>query len=72
MARTAPTGRAWVRQWLDRFGTSNSTILRRKRSSIDRYASLQNVIDEVNRRGLHAFSLGDQICVTAAPISILA
>ena len=53
---------AWVDQMFQA-QAANGGVVRRARSDVDRYASLEEIIDEARKRGFHVVETGDQVVV---------
>ena len=56
-------GRAWVSQIFNAQAARNGGVVRRKISSVIRFASEPELIAEVQRRGFHMVVSGDQYVI---------
>lgn len=54
---------AWVEQFFQASSASNGGVIRRAKSDVEQYASLQDIVDEAEKRGFHVVETGDQIVV---------
>ena len=54
---------SWLDQWFQATATETGGIVRRSRADVDRYASLEQVIDTAQSRGWHVIEVGDQVVV---------
>ena len=57
------TGKAWIKQWLDAKITKKQGLVRRKKSDVDKYASFDDLLEEVTNRGWHLIETGNQYVV---------
>lgn len=53
----------WLAQVFRAGSVAKGNIVRRKKSSVERYASLASLEAEVKRRGFHLVETGDQVIV---------
>ena len=54
---------AWVEQFFQASSASNGDVIRRAKSDVEQYSSLQEVVDEAEKHGFHVVETGDQIVV---------
>lgn len=54
---------AWMRQIFTCGQVAKGNIVRRKRSSVQRYASMKALKAEIRRRGFHLIETGDQLII---------
>ena len=61
--RKIRTGKAWIDQIFKAKAVKKGGTLRRKKASVEKYASEKLLIDEVKRRGFNLITIGDQYLI---------
>lgn len=61
---------AWLNQMFDA-AAANGGIVRRARSDVDRYASLEEVVGEAQKREFHVIETGGQVVVLCHPGQVI-
>jgi hypothetical protein len=54
---------SWLNQLFSAGQTAQGNIVRRKKSSVAKYSSMQQLENEVRRRDFHMVETGDQVIV---------
>ncbi len=57
------TGKQWIKKIFDAKAAKKGDIVRRKKTSVQRYASLNDLLDEVKKCNFHLVETGDQYVV---------
>ena len=53
----------WIDDVFKAASVAKGNIVRRKRTTVEKYASVEELIQEAKRRGFHVVETGDQIVV---------
>lgn len=61
--RTIRIGRAWINQIFKAKAATTGGTLRRKKASVEKFASEKLLIEEVKRRDFHLITIGDQYVI---------
>lgn len=54
---------AWITQLFKARAAQNGGVIRRKRKSVEQFASVKDLKAAVKRRGFHLVQIGDQLVV---------
>ena len=57
---------AWVDQMFQA-QAANGGVVRRARADVNRYASLEEIVDEARMRAFHVIETGDQVVILCHP-----
>ncbi len=61
---------AWIDQIFQAGQVAKGNIVRRQKSSVNRYASMGELKEEVKARGFHMIETGDQVIIVCNPGNI--
>jgi hypothetical protein len=53
----------WIDQIFDAKIATREGVVRRKKSTVEKYATVKELTDEVRRRGFHLVETGDQFII---------
>ena len=59
MASSIKSGKVWIAEWLDAVQDGSASMSQRRRSSIDKNSSLEEVIAAAKQRDVHLAELTD-------------
>ena len=54
---------AWIDQIFEVASAANGNVVRRARVDVEKYASVTELLEEVQKRGFHLIETGDQLVI---------
>lgn len=66
-----PTGKAWIRQAFNAEIVQKEGLVRRKKDNVHKYASFDDLVEEVKSRNWHLIETGEQYVVLCNAGSII-
>jgi hypothetical protein len=61
---------AWIDQIFDAQQVNSGNVVRRNINDVNKYASMDELIDEIKKRGYHLVECGDQVLIVCNPGNI--